>query len=87
MAEAKARIRYLEQCLAYLADCNAATLAHDGTLKSVSKARKERFRSIAEKSLGMITGDWSPRWRDPARELEEAKDRLRNNLEATDPRV
>ncbi len=44
----------------YLADCHAATAAHDGLLKSCSTYRRERFASICEKAMAMIEGRGVP---------------------------
>lgn len=41
---------------AYLASCHAATLEYDGSLKSISRARKDRFTSIAEKAADLMEG-------------------------------
>ncbi|MEX3933292.1 hypothetical protein AB4Y32_16065 [Paraburkholderia phymatum] len=50
---------YWKRVAAYLASCHAATLSYDGSLKSTSKARRERFESIVEKARDMMDGkDW-----------------------------
>jgi hypothetical protein len=50
---------YWMRVAAYLASCHAATLSYDGTLKSCSRSRRERFESIATIAAEMMDGkDW-----------------------------
>lgn len=78
LREARARIDYLEKCLAYLCECNAATVSHDAALKATSKSRKERYINIAKLSLQMLEGDWAPRFRPfSTSEFEQAKRHLK----------
>lgn len=38
----------------WLADCHAATAEYDGSLKSTSKSRRERLKSISARALRAI---------------------------------
>lgn len=50
---------YWMRVAAYLASCHAATLSYDGTLKSCSHSRRNRFESIVEIAADMMDGkDW-----------------------------
>lgn len=50
---------YWKRVAAYLAGCHAATLSYDGSLKSVSRARLDRFVSITRIAADMMEGkDW-----------------------------
>lgn len=50
---------YWKRVASYLASCHAATLSYDGTLKSCSRARRERFESIVQVAAEMMDGyDW-----------------------------
>lgn len=50
---------YWKRVASYLASCHAATLSYDGTLKSTSRARRERFESIVRTASDMMVGyDW-----------------------------
>lgn len=40
----------------YLADCHAATAEYDGSLRSVSSARKKRLRSICREASRLLRG-------------------------------
>ncbi len=46
---------YWKAVALYLADCHAATAEYDGTLKSTSKARRERFVSICQAAMGFLS--------------------------------
>jgi hypothetical protein len=47
---------YWKRVAAYLASCHAATLEYDGSLKSVSGARKDRYISIVETAMDLMEG-------------------------------
>ena len=47
---------YWKRVAAYLASCHAATLEYDGSLKSLSRARKDRFLNIARKAADLMEG-------------------------------
>lgn len=47
---------YWKRVAAYLASCHAATLEYDGSLKSLSRARKDRFLNIAKKAANLMEG-------------------------------
>lgn len=50
---------YWKRVAAYLAGCHAATLSYDGSLKGVSRSRRDRFISIVRIAGDMMTGqDW-----------------------------
>lgn len=50
---------YWMRVASYLASCHAATLSYDGTLKSCSRSRRDRFESIVEIAADMMAGkDW-----------------------------
>jgi hypothetical protein len=48
---------YWKRVAAYLASCSAATLEYDGSLKSISRARKDRHISIAKKAADLMEGN------------------------------
>jgi len=45
--------------LLFMASCHAGTAEYDGTLKSTSATRRERFASICEQAVAMIDGDYT----------------------------
>jgi hypothetical protein len=50
---------YWMRVASYLASLHAATLSYDGTLKSCSRSRRDRYESIVETAADMMAGrDW-----------------------------
>jgi len=47
---------YWRRVAAYLASCHAATLEYDGSLKGLSRVRKDRFINIAKKAANLMEG-------------------------------
>jgi hypothetical protein len=60
-SDLRAERDYWRDVACYLADCHAATAGYDGDLKSVSRARKERFASIANTAGQALLGNFSKR--------------------------
>lgn len=44
----EAELKFWREMALYMMDCHAATAQYDGILKSTSKSRRKRFRSICE---------------------------------------
>jgi hypothetical protein len=84
--QAKKEVERWKSIAIYLLDCHAATAGYDGTIKSVSKSRKERFASILEEGIALFEGMKMPRqspvWGDDkgpeARVLERSKNAIRD---------
>lgn len=49
-------VRHWKQIAGYLADCHAATAEDDGRMKSISKSRAGRFRSICQRAENLLRG-------------------------------
>jgi len=68
----------------YLADCHAATLEHEGALKSCSQSTRDRYLSICQRALAYLEGKDAPQSRglvSREQNLERVKDRLRKAIE------
>lgn len=49
-------LHHFQGAAAYLASCHAATAEYDGSLKSTSTGRKQRYASICEKASQLLQG-------------------------------
>ena len=86
--ELKGNLDFWRDVSTSLADMHAATLEHEGSLKSCPKSRKERYRSIAQKALDYLNFSCVPQphgiqtrgqWH------QWVRDRLMTSLESTQP--
>lgn len=64
---------YWRTVACYLADCHAATAEYDGSMKSLSKSRRDRYAAICEKANEALRGHLSGIH--SGRSLEEATKR------------
>ena len=80
----KLQMEHYQDGASHLADCHAATMEHEGTLKSCSQSSRDRYLLICQKALAYLEGKDAPRSRgmmSRERDFEWVKDRLRKAIE------
>jgi hypothetical protein len=77
-SEAKQELNRWKAVALYLTDCHAAN-TEGGTPKRLNKNDQERFKTILEKAIGFIEGDW-PNHRHIVADPQKVLDRCREDL-------